>query len=228
MIEPVRRQSISVIVADDHPVVLHGVVAVLKADSTMRVVATCSDGVAAITAIRRLQPQVAVLDMTMPDRSGLDVLSSVADEATKVVFLTAAATDGEILTAIARGATGIVFKDQAADELVECIKEVAAGRHWLPSSVINAALEGENSRRMMGMKIAESLTVRERQVMLCVSEGLSNKLVGRRLNLSEGTVKLHLHSIYKKIGVANRTALTTVAIDYRDQLISNPASDSSD
>ena len=215
-------RTLSIVVADDHPVVLHGIAAILQADAEMEVVAVCSDGAAAVKAIRKFTPSVAVLDVAMPGLNGLDVLAAIATDGhgTKVVLLTATATDGQILTAIARGVKGILLKDAALDDLVDCVREVAAGRNWLPSDVIDAALERETGRRWMGLRVTESLSLREREVMLLVSEGLSNKGVGRRLNLSEGTVKIHLHNIYQKVGVANRTALTGLAIAYRDQLSS--------
>ena len=215
-------RTLSIVVADDHPVVLHGIAAILQANAEMEVVAVCSDGAAAVKAIRKFTPSVAVLDVAMPGLNGLDVLAAIAADrhGTKVVLLTATATDGQILTAIARGVRGILLKDAALDDLVDCVREVAAGRNWLPSDVIDAALERETGRRLMGLRVTESLSLREREVMLLVSEGLSNKGVGRRLNLSEGTVKIHLHNIYQKVGVANRTALTGLAIAYRDQLSS--------
>jgi two-component system nitrate/nitrite response regulator NarL len=214
---------ISIVVADDHPVVLHGIAGILQSNPDLEVVAACSDGAAAVEAIRKLGPRVAVLDIAMPGMSGLDVLSAIAADGhrTKVVFLTAAATDDQILAAIARGASGILLKDAAPNDLVNCVMEVAAGRPWLPPDVIDAALERETGRRLMGTRITESLTVREREVMLLVSEGLSNKHVGRRLKLTEGTVKMHLHNIYQKFGVANRTALTVLAISHRDQLVAS-------
>ena len=222
-----KSSSLSIVVADDHPVVLHGIAGILQSDPDLEVIAACSDGAAAVEAIRKFSPRVAVLDIAMPGMSGLDVLSAIAADAhgTKVVFLTAVATDEQILAAIARGASGILLKDAAPNDLVHCVKEVAAGRPWLPSDVIDAALERETGRRLMGMRLTEMLTTREREVMLLVSEGLSNKHVGRRLNLSEGTVKMHLHNIYQKAGVANRTALTVLAIAHREQLRSKEEED---
>jgi len=215
-----RRRLTSIVVADDHPIVLHGVVGLLSCQSDLSIIASCDNGMAAIDAIQRWSPDVAVLDIAMPGCSGLDVLASIAREhvATKVIFLTATARDDQLLTAIARGAKGIILKDAAPQDLVRCVREVAAGRSWFPADLVDVALERETGRRSQRELIEEGLTVRERQVMRLVSEGLSNKEIGRRLGLSEGTVKIHLHNIYDKIGVPNRTALTAVAIAHRDQL----------
>ena len=215
-----RSRSISIVVADDHPVVLHGLADVLRSNPDMNVVALCSDGATALEAIRKWAPNVAVLDIAMPGLSGLDVLASITADglATKVVILTATASDAQLLRAIAAGAQGIVLKEEALTELVRCIRAVAEGRPWLPSAVVNAALERETGRRSESQRLTQTLTIRERQIMVLVAEGLSNKAVGRQLELSEGTVKIHLHNIYQKLQVNNRTTLAALAIAYRDQL----------
>src|SRR5262245_52537572 len=187
----VQEKVFSVVVADDHPVVLLGLTDVLRSNSDINVVAACDDGEAALKAIRQFTPTVAVLDISMPCFSGLDVLTHLAREqsATKVVCLTASATDEQLLTAIERGAKGIVLKDMALSQLTECVRTVAAGDSWLPAEVIDAASQREASRQSVRQLFGYSLTCRERQITLLVLEGLQNKDIGRRLNLSEGTVK---------------------------------------
>jgi two-component system nitrate/nitrite response regulator NarL len=215
-----QRRSISIVVADDHPVVLHGLADVLRANSDINVVAVCSDGATALEAIRKWSPNVAVLDILMPVLTGLDVLARIVADglATKVVFLTATASDAQLVRAVSDGAQAIVLKEEALSELVQCIRAVAEGRLWLPLGVINAALEREQKRKSTSQILTQLLTIRERQVVLLIADGLSNKEVGRRLQLSEGTVKIHLHNIYQKLQVNNRTALATLAITHRDEL----------
>jgi DNA-binding NarL/FixJ family response regulator len=204
----------SVLVADDHPVVLQGLVSLLRSCPDFNVVAECRDGRAAVKAIEQFAPCVAVLDMAMPGLNGLEVLLTIAGFAskTRVVFLTAAATDNQILTALARGANGMLHKDAAADELTRCIREVAQGRQWLSKSMTE--LIARVSKRTPAAANG-SLSMREKEVMQLASTGLSNKEIGRSLNLSEGTVKIHLHNIYQKLGVPNRTTLTALAIAHR-------------
>jgi two-component system nitrate/nitrite response regulator NarL len=186
----------------------------------LKVVARCTDGAAAANAVCDLRPDVAVLDVSMPGVSGIDVLSTIAAKrpTTKVLLLTALATDAQILTAIALGARGIMLKSGMLDELVHCVREIAAGRCWFPPEIVDRVRERTAGAGLEAEHRDHGLTSRERQVIRLVSEGLSNKEVGRRLNLSEGTVKIHLHNIYDKVGVANRTALAAVAIGYLDQL----------
>jgi two-component system nitrate/nitrite response regulator NarL len=209
--------SISIVVTDDHPAVLHGVVDVLESNSDMTVVAACTNGTVALREIRELAPTVAVVDILMPGLSGLDLVASISAERcpTNVVVLTATASEEQLLTAIAGGAKGIVLKDAALPELVQCVRRVAAGGQWLPSYLINAAL-ARGARRA-----PEPLTNRERQIVEMVAGGLSNKEIGRRLDLSEGTVKVHLHNVYQKLRVNNRTALAAMTITKRASLQQN-------
>jgi DNA-binding NarL/FixJ family response regulator len=219
-----QSSPISIVLADDHPVVLHGLADVLRSNADMKVVAVCSDGTTALEAIRKSSPNVAVLDVLMPGLSGIDVLESITADGlpTKVVILTATASDGQLLRAIAGGAQGLVLKEEALTDLVQCVRAVAGGRPWLPSALVNAALERETGRRSATERLTHLLTTRERQIILLVAEGLSNKAVGRRLDLSEGTVKIHLHNVYQKLQVNNRTSLAALAIAYRDALALPP------
>ncbi len=214
------RPPISIVLADDHPVVLQGMASILRAQSDINVVALCEDGIAAAKAIRQFVPDIAVLDISMPGLNGLDVLSSITSDglATKVIFLSATATDGQILTAITRGAKGIMLKDIAPESLANCVRQVAKGRQWFPADVVDAAMEREMGRRVQSKQLVQTLTPRERQVVVSLCEGNSNKMIARQLNLTEGTVKVHLSNIYNKLGVANRTALTALTIVHRDQL----------
>ena len=207
-------------VADDHPAVLHGVADVLTSNSDMSVVAVCNNGEAALKAIQQFAPTVAVLDNSMPGLSVLDMLASMSGEScpTKVVILTATASNEQLRTAVVRGSRGIVFKEAALDELVQCVRAVAAGGHWFPPNLIDVALQRGARCESIAQRPEETLTCRERQIVELVAKGISNKEVARLFALSEGTVKIHLHNIYKKLGVNNRTALAAMAITHWEKL----------
>jgi DNA-binding NarL/FixJ family response regulator len=214
-----RFRRVSIVLADDHPVVLHGLASILRAEADLEVVALCGDGTSAAQAIRQHGPDLAVLDIGMPGMNGIDVLSIVMAEglATKVVLLTAAATDAQILSSISRGAKGIMLKDMAADSLVHCVRQVAAGQEWFPTELIEAGIEREMGHQLQKERL-RTLTTRERQVVLSLCEGHSNKQIARELNVTEGTVRIHLHNIFEKLGVTSRTALAALAIIHRDEL----------
>ena len=215
------QKTITLVIADDHPIVLEGIAKVLEAETGFEVNAKCTSGTDALRAIREHRPDVAVLDIVMPDMSGLDVLAHINSEGlgTKVVFLTANATDSHILALIENGASALLVKDVAISDVARCVKSVAEGMRIFPADLVNAAIERETGRRSVGEHLERTLSAREREVVLLVAEGLPNKEVARRLNLSEGTVRIHVHNIYQKTGIASRSALTAVALTHRDILL---------
>jgi two-component system nitrate/nitrite response regulator NarL len=212
-------RSVSIVVADDHPVLLRGLVTLLNEDETFRVIARCACGLEALEAIRTCKPDLALLDMNMPSLHGLEILKAVVAEtlATRIIFLAASLSDREIVAATAGGAYGIILKESAPDTLIRCLHAVAAGQKWLPAELVDGALERTMERHTQIARVEKLLTRREIEVMLRVSDGLSNKEVASQLNITEGTVKIHLHSIYHKVGVGNRTSLANFAIAYRDR-----------
>jgi len=216
-------RSVSIVVADDHPVVLGGLIALLKKDKIFRLAASCANGPEAIDAIRSLRPELALLDVSMPGLNGLQVLETLIAEnlPTRVCLLAASLTDREIVAAATKGASGIILKEAAPDTLVTCLRAIAAGQKWLPADLVDGAVERLREHDAQIAKVSDALSPREIEIMLSVAEGLSNKEVGRQLDISEGTVKMHLHSIYQKIHVNNRTSLANFASAYRDRLAAN-------
>lgn len=204
----------TVVLADDHPLVLRGLSDLIKGAGGFTIAATASDGADALEAILREKPDVAVLDVNMPRLTGIDVLRKLtrSDVPTKIVFLSATMTDSQVLDSVTAGVSGLVLKDSAPEYLVDCLRVVAAGGKWLPTNRVNEALVRETRRRREGYFLEQQLTTRELEIAKLVAEGLPNKTLARELKLSEATVKLHLHNIYQKLGVANRTELAARAL----------------
>jgi RNA polymerase sigma factor (sigma-70 family) len=203
----------SVVIADRHPVVLQGLTSVLEAQSGFKVVACCSTGTSCIEAIRSLAPDIAVIDIAMPGLTGLEIIAIANSEglSTRVVFFTAVVEDPQLVLATAAGVYGVIQKDVALETLVRSLREVATGQRLLPlPSVDHVIPEQKNSA--ITESVLTVLTERERQIMHLVSEGLSNKEIGRRLNIADGTIKQHLHHIYQKLEINNRTVLAALAI----------------
>ena len=216
--------KIAVVVADDHPVVLHGVVALLSADPEVEVVGTALSGTAALDCVLKTDPDIAILDLAMPGMNGIEVLRRLgsAGMRAKVIILTAVADDSHILAAVAGGACGLMSKDTAPDALVECVKKVAGGLLWLPADIVAQAIAAEGGHPAGAHQFEEHLTDREREVMRLTVRGLPNKEIARKLNISEGTIKIHLHNLYAKVGVTNRTALAALALTYWDRVSIRP------
>jgi DNA-binding NarL/FixJ family response regulator len=213
-------RCVSVVIADRHPVVLCGLNSVLRAESDFNVLASCRDGTTCIQAIRDFSPDLVLLDIYMPGFSGLEILAATKLEhlCTRVVFLTASVERSKIVTAIARGAYGIIRKDATPQLLVRSLRQVASGVRLLPPTIWDADPWNGNECYARGAlnNLLATLTERERQIMNLVAEGLSNKDVARQLNVCDGTIKVHLHHIYQKLAIHNRTALAALAASHHD------------
>lgn len=215
---------VTIVLADDHPLVLSGLEQLLEGEGPTYQVSTFANGNDALDAIRSLRPSLAILDVSMPGRCGLDVLAEVrrARLATRVILLAASLEDNQIFDAVSAGVDGLILKNSAPDLLLTCVESVQRGRRWLPRDFVEPALARESERRALGRQVVGSLTAQERTVALLIAEGLVNKIISRRLGITEGTVKIHLHNIYSKLGVANRTELAAIAIRHADQLRARP------
>jgi len=209
---------VSVILADRYPVFLCGLISVLREQDDFDIVASCCNGTECIQAIRNLSPRIALLDISMPGLSGLEILATAASEGlcTRVLLLTASMEAHELATAAARGAYGVVPKDTSPETLIGCLRRVAAGRRMLPFSG-EEQVQGRRARNGDNQDILSLLTERERQIMQLVSEGLSNKEIGHWLEISDGTIKVHLHNIYQKLSINNRTTLAALAMCRRTE-----------
>jgi two-component system nitrate/nitrite response regulator NarL len=208
-----------VVIADRHPVVLQGLTNLLGPHSGFKVVACCSDGTNCIEAIRNLVPDLAILDISMYGLTGLDILAIANSESlpSRIVFFVASIDENELVMAAAAGAYGVILKDVAPEILVQSLQQVAAGHRLLPRLASEQAIPREQEHVAIRENVLAVLTDRERQIMRLVSEGLSNKEIGRRLNLADGTIKVHLHNIYQKLEINNRTVLAALAISQNDR-----------
>jgi two-component system, NarL family, nitrate/nitrite response regulator NarL len=204
----------SVVIADRYPVVLQGLTNALTAESGFNVVACCSDGTHCIEAIRSLVPDIAILDISLPGLTGLEILAIANSEnlSTRLVFFTESVEDRELIVSAAAGAYAVILKDVALEILVQSLRQVADGQRLLPQLPSDQAVSREKRNIAVTETALMVLTDRERQIMRLVSGGLSNKEIGRRLNITDGTIKGHLHNIFQKLEISNRTVLAALAI----------------
>ena len=202
-----------VVLADDHRLVLEALELLLGREEDLEVVATCVDGREALAAVRRHQPDVLVLDLRMPQLDGLGVLRELAAQrdGTHVVVLTAGADERELVEAIRLGARGVVLKEMPSRLLLQCLRKVHAGEQWLEKRSVAAALETLMRRERGTAEMRGLLTPRELSILRLLVKGLRNREVGEQLHIGEGTVKTHLHNMYRKLGVDGRLALVRVA-----------------
>lgn len=203
----------SVVIADDHPLVLRGLSELISDVTDFTIVGVSADGPSALSEIERSRPTLALLDLSMPGMSGLDVLRNVARSANpvRVIFLAASVTADQVLDAIAAGVHGILLKEAAPEALIECMRTVVAGRRWLPPGMVEWAIADQTAVAETRSLLDRLLTVREREIVNLVCIGLSNKAIARELTVSEGTVKIHLHNIFRKLDISNRASLVRIA-----------------
>lgn len=204
---------ISLVLADDHPLILDALERLFALEKDLKVVARCVNGDETLKALRAHKPDVLILDIRLPEKDGIAVLEQIKKENlhAKVVILTAGIDEGQTVRALQLGARGIVLKDSAPPVLVQCIRKVHAGEQWFDQTVLGRTLERLLQRDAGRDQTGGVLTRRELEIVRNVVAGLQNKEVGQKLFISEGTVKVHLHSIYEKLGVDNRLQLVRYA-----------------
>lgn len=205
--------TIRLALADDHPIVLQGLEQLFRLEPDVEVVARCRDGEEALRQVQELTPDVLVLDLKMPGRDGIEVLSALQETGTetRVVLLTGALTDDRLLESLRLGVGGIVLKDMAPELLIQAVRKVAAGGRWLETGLGGRALSRLLARESAREEVRQALTPRELEIVRMVSAGLRNRAVADKLCISEGTVKVHLHNIYEKLSVTGRLELALYA-----------------
>ncbi|WP_426244556.1 response regulator [Nocardioides sp. LHG3406-4] len=192
--------SIRVLVVDDHAVVVGGLVQLFAGTDDIEVVGTAADGAAALDAARQTRPDVVLMDLQMPGVDGVSATRSIVAEGLADVLVLTSFSDGErIVAALDAGAVGYLLKDAEPDDLIEGIRSVSRGESPLDPKAARALLGARRPTPTV------ELTPREREVLELVRQGLANKQIGRRLGISERTVKAHLTAAFSRIGVADRT-----------------------
>lgn len=200
---------ITVVVADDHPLMLRAVGDLLRSEQDFTVLAQCENGDEALAAVRAHQPDILLLDLRMPKKDGITVLKDMKQEGltTRVVLLAASVDDEEVLEAARLGVRGMVLKEMAPRLLVQCLRKVHAGGLWLERNSAARAFETLLRREAGAREISNLLTPREIEIARLAALGQRNKVIGEGMAISEGTVKTHLHHIYEKLRVQSRAEL---------------------
>lgn len=205
--------TIRLVLADDHPIVLDGLELLFRLEGDFEVVGRCRDGLETLEAVRALAPDVLVLDVRLPGKDGIEVLRTLRDQGpqTRVVLLTAALGERELREAVGLGVGGVVLKEMAPQMLVEAVRAVHGGGRWLEAGSVGPALRQLAEREAGARKVAALLTPRELELVRMVAGGLRNRAIAERLFISEGTVKIHLHNVYRKLEVGGRLELAVYA-----------------
>jgi DNA-binding NarL/FixJ family response regulator len=208
--------TIRIVIADDHPFILDALEQLFRGETDCELVARCLNGVEALQAVETYRPDVLVLDVRMPEMDGIELLRRIHERQlpAKIVLLTASLDDARLLEAFRLGASGLVLKESAPRLLVQSVRQVANGEQSWNGQAIAGALRLVLQREQAVAAASSMLTPREVEVTKMVAAGLRNKEIAARLDITEGTVKFHLHGIYEKLRIDGRYALMNYARDH--------------
>jgi DNA-binding NarL/FixJ family response regulator len=200
-----REPVVRIVVVDDHFIVRMGLIALINTEPDLKVIGETDDGDQAIELSEKLKPDLLLMDVRMPRRSGTDATRHIRQAAphARVLMLSAFDGDADIHAALEAGAQGYVLKSATGEELIPAIRAVAAGKRWIPREVAS---------RLKTRNAYEELTAREIEVLNQLARGLANKEIADALKISEYTTKDHLKSILAKLRVADRTQAVTAAL----------------
>ena len=198
-----------VLLADDHPMIAAALDVLLRG-TDYDLIGRARSGADALAQVQRLKPDLLLLDVNMPDGSGLEVLRRLRERsgAPAVVLLTAGMDDSQLLDADKLEPEGIVLKTSDPAHLLECMEQVRAGKRWVDPDVAERTRQAKERALL-----APSLTPRERELVDLIRQGLRNRDIATQLGVTEGTVKVYLHAIFDKVGVDNRTELAMRAAE---------------
>ena len=206
---------ITVAIIDDHPVVRAGMRTVLELADDIVVVADGGNGSEALRLVEEYTPDVLVLDINLPDRSGIDVTRQLQSQnlSTAILILTAHDDSQAIFELLENGAIGYVLKDEALETLANAVRAAARGKSWLSPTIASQVVQrAVNQRTSHEQGVDEELTPRERQILSLLADGLDNTAIAERLTVTKRTVQNHISNIYGKLGVASRTEAMLYAI----------------
>ncbi len=200
-----QSTKIRVLIVDDHAIVRQGLAAMIENEPDMTVVGQAGNGLDAIAQYRKLQPDVTLMDLQMPQMSGADATVAICAEFARahIIILTTYDGDEDIYRALRAGAKGYLLKDAEPDALLSAIQTVHSGQQYIPSEVA--------AKLVQRMNIPE-LSDREQEVVRQMACGLSNQDIGAALNITESTVKFHINRILSKLGVSDRTQAVITAL----------------
>ena len=207
--------KITVLIADDHAVVRDGLRAILASDPGIDVVGFAIDGREAIREAKRLQPDVVLMDIAMPELNGIEAAAEIRDqcETASVIILSMHATSEHVFRALQAGVQGYLLKDSAGSEVVDAVCRVHAGERYLTRKISDTLIDGY-VREYQAKSPLESLSPRERQVLQLVAEGMSSSAIAERLELSPKTVETYRSRLMQKLNLKDLSALVRFAIQH--------------
>lgn len=206
------------ILVDDHPLLRKGVRQLVELEDNMEVIAEASNGADAVILVQEQEADLVLLDLTMKGMDGIDTLQAMRDAgvSSRIVVFTVSDDTNDVVTALKAGADGYLLKDMEPERLVERIRDACSGKLVLSEELTEVLAKSfrENSNKGSNDSY-NSLTRREKEILKMIAEGLSNKMIGRQLNIVEATVKVHVKHLLKKLGLRSRVEAAVWAVENR-------------
>jgi two-component system response regulator NreC len=204
----------TIVLADDHQIVRQGLQALLKAEPDLSVIGEAGDGLEAVALVERLKPDVLIIDLMLPGLNGLEVTRQVNQRwpQTRVVILSMHVNEAYVLEALRNGAAAYVLKESSITDLVQAVREAAAGRHYLSPPLSELAIETYLQKAAASLDSYETLTTREREVLQLVAEGYHSSDIAARLSISPRTAEAHRANLMRKLGLRNQADLIRYAL----------------
>lgn len=212
------KSPVRVLIADDHAIFRDGLRKLFEETDEVSIVGEASNGNECIRLLNKLKPDILLLDLRMPEKDGLAVLEEVNFDSipTRVIVVTAAEDDRDVVRAMRLGARGVVLKQSASDLLLKSIRKVHDGEIWLDNRMTAEVIDAFKRSAESGQRRDKPLlSDREKEIVQLVAQGFRNREIGEKLFISEQTVKNHLHNIFDKLGVSDRLELALYAIHHR-------------
>jgi len=196
----------TILLIDDHPMLRNGVKQLIALDSDLQVVGEANNGEQGVELARTLDPDLILLDLNMPGMNGLDTLDKMreTDLSGRIVVFSVSNNEDDVVTAFKRGADGYLLKDMEPEDLLIALRHAAAGKMVLSEALTPVLAASLRERRPSTERDIQSLTPRERDIIKLIAEGLPNKMIARRLNITESTVKVHVKHLLKKMKLKSR------------------------
>lgn len=209
----------SILIIDDHPLIRRGIKDLTLIDNAFEVIADTDNGVEGLQLAISLNPDIILLDLNMGNTNGLDTLQSMksAGVTSRIVILTVSDNEKDIVTTLRAGADGYLLKDMEPEEMLVQLHQVIDGRTILSPKVSELVVRGLHNESIIASRNDASLTNREDQILELLSKGLSNKHIARKLEIVEGTVKVHVKNILKKLNLRSRVEAAVWVVENKEK-----------
>lgn len=206
MVQKMDGKKSTILLVDDHPLLRKGLKQLLAFEDDLEVIAEASNGADALVIAEREDPDLIILDLHMQGMDGLQTLTRLRDAGvtSRIIMLTVSDADEDVLAAISQGADGYLLKDTDPDQLLDQIKQAIGGKMVLSEAVTQVLAAAIRRPAVRPASELDSLTGREVEILHCIAKGMSNKVIARELDISDGTVKVHVKHLLKKLGLRSR------------------------